>query len=181
MDEIEHGFSRLMERIEELEKKKVEISEEIREHDAMLLSRMAVSSIPVVRRAGLNLLQSGRQDPKGELFETRFYPDKVIVLGKTDPVKFRPDDPAKQVMDQFCVLGEDGSFSELMYSSDGYVVDSYRQNLTPANALAIYGYDVMFMVYRAMKDYLEGSEELVEALGKVLDYIFDKINPPGPK
>jgi hypothetical protein len=177
MDEVELGFSKLMEKIEEQEQKTTKISDEIREHDAMLLGRMAVSAMPVVRKAGLNLLDRGKQDPKGELYETIFYADKVIVLGKTDPVKYRPDDPAKQVMDQFCVLGEDGKFSELMYSSDGYVVDSYRQPLEPADALRIYGYDVMFMVYRAMKDYLEGAEDLVEALGKVLEFVFGKKIP----
>lgn len=174
MDEIECGFSKLMEKIDEQEKKKGELSNKIRENDALLLSRMASTAIPVVRKAGLNLLERGRQDPKGELFETGFYNDKVIVLGKTDPVKYRPDDPGKPVIDQFCVLGENGKFSELMYSSDGYVVDSFRHELTPKDALQIYGYDVMFMVYRAMKDYLEGADELVEALGMVLDYVFDK-------
>jgi hypothetical protein len=34
------------------------------------------------------------------------------------------------------------------------------------------------MVYRAMKDYLEGAEELVESLGKVLEFVFDKTVPP---
>lgn len=177
MDEIETGFSKLMEKIKEQEQKTAELSDELRKHDAMLLGRMAVSAMPVVHKAGLNLLERGKQDPKGELYETRFYPDKVIVLGKTDPVKYRPDDPAKQVMDQFCVLGEDGTFSELMYSSDGYVVDSYRQPLGSADALTLYGYDVMFMVYRAMKDYLEGADDLVEALGKVLEFVFDKPVP----
>jgi hypothetical protein len=178
MDEIEVGFSKLMDTIKAQEQKIAELSDEVRKHDAMLIGRMAKAAMPVVRKAGLNLLERGKQDPKGELYETRFYADKVIVLGKTDPVKYRPDDPGKQVMDQFCVLGENGTFSELMYSSDGYVVDSYRQPLEPADALRIYGYDVMFMVYRAMKDYLEGAEELVESLGKVLEFVFDKTVPP---
>jgi hypothetical protein len=179
MDEIEVGFSKLMDKIKEQEQKTAELSDELRKKDAILLGRMAKAAVPVVSKAGLNLLEQGKQDPKGDLYETRFYPDKVIVLGKTDPVKYRPDDPGKQVMDQFCVLGENGTFSELMYSSDGYVVDSYRQPLEPADALKIYGYDVMFMVYRAMKDYLEGAEELVESLGRVLEFVFDK--PLAPK
>jgi hypothetical protein len=179
MDEIEAGFSKLMDRIKDQEQKTVALSEEVRKKDAILLGRMAKAAMPVVGKAGLNLLERGRQDPKGELYETRFYPEKVIVLGKTDPVKYRPDDPGKAVMDQFCVLGENGTFSELMYSSDGYVVDSFRQPLEPADALKIYGYDVMFMVYRAMKDYLEGAEDLVEALGKVLEFVFEKPVAPG--
>jgi hypothetical protein len=174
MDEIEVGFSKLMDKIKDQEQKTAELSDELRKKDAILLGRMAKAAVPVVSKAGLNLLERGKQDPKGDLYETRFYKDKVIVLGKTDPVKYRPDDPGKQVMDQFCVLAENGTFSELMYSSDGYLVDSYRQHLEPADALNLYGYDVMFMVYRAMKDYLEGADELVESLGKVLEFVFDK-------
>jgi hypothetical protein len=174
MDEIEQGFSKLIEKIQEKEAKTGELAGEIRNHDAELLGRMAESAIPVIRKAGLNLLEKGKQDPKGELYETTFYSDKVIVLGKTDPLPYRPDDPGKKVMDQFCILTEEGVFQEMMYSSDGYVLDSYRQPLSPEAALNIYGYDVIFMVYRAMKDYLDAEEALIEALERVIDYIFEK-------
>ena len=49
----------------------------------------------------------------------------MIVLAKTDPMNYRPDDVTKKVDDQFCTLSEDGRFYELMYSSDGMSVDSY--------------------------------------------------------
>ena len=39
-------------------------------------------------------------------------------------------------------------------------------------AIEHYGYDIMFMLYRAMHDYLKGEEALVEALEKVIGYIF---------
>jgi len=59
-----------------------------------------------------------------------------------------------------------------MYSSDGFIVDSYQNEITPREALDIYGYDVMFMLYRAMHDYLKGQEALVEALGVTIEYLF---------
>lgn len=179
MDEIEQGFSKLIEKIQNQEAKAGELAEEIRRHDAELLGRMAKSATPVITKVGLNLLEKGKQDPKGELYDTAFYTDRVIVLGKTDPLPYRPDDPGKKVMDQFCILTEEGVFQEMMYSSDGYVLDSYRQPLSPEEALRIYKYDVMFMVYRAMKEYLESEEAFVEALGTVIEYIFGKEKTPG--
>jgi hypothetical protein len=98
----------------------------------------------------------------------------MIVLGKTDPAAVRPDNPTKQITDQFCVLSEDGKFFELMYSFDGFLTDSYLNPIDARKALEVYGYDIMFMLYRAMHDYLHGEEDLVEALEKVVGYIYGK-------
>lgn len=176
MDEIEAGFRKILEKINALKEKKDIFSEEILENDAALLSRMAESTNEIIEKVGLNMLDKGKIDSKGELYDTLFTQKKMIILGKTDPVEFRPDDADKKVDDQFCALSEDGTFYEIMYSSDGFIVDSYHNEITPREALDIYGYDVMFMLYRAMHDHLTGQEALVEALGVTIEYLF-----PGKK
>ena len=133
---------------------------------------MAEMSKSVIKIIGLNMLMKGKQDGKGELFDTSFYQQKMIVLGKTDPMKYRPDDVTKKVDDQFCILSEDGKFYELMYSSDGVSVDSFLQPLSGREVIDIYGYDAMFMLYRAMHDYEKNQEELLKALEKTLNFIF---------
>jgi len=172
MDEIEAGFSRLVAKIEEQSKETIKISEEIARHDAELLKRMAGLSGPVIKIVGLNMLMKGKQDGKGELFDTSFYPEKMIVLAKTEPVKYRPDDVTKKVDDQFCVLSEDGRFYELMYSSDGVSIDSYRKELSSREVIEIYRYEAMFMLYRALHDYLKNQEELLKSLEMTLNFIF---------
>jgi hypothetical protein len=102
------------------------------------------------------------------------YKKKMLVLGKIDPMPYRPDDATKTVVDQFCVLSDEGMFFELMYSSDGFRIDSYLHTITPAEALAIYGYEIMFMLYRAMHDYLEGEQKLVDALEVTISFLFNK-------
>jgi hypothetical protein len=171
MDEVEAGFSKLMEKIATSDENKSILTNEIREKEGLLLGRMATSSMVIVKKIGLNLLHRGKQDTKGEVYDAEFYPQKMIVLGKTDPVEFRPDDMNKKVTDQFCVLVDDGRLYELMYSSDGFFVDSFLNPLDPDAALQLYGFDVMVMLYRAMRDYLEGQESLVDALQKTLDFI----------
>jgi hypothetical protein len=175
MEEIERGFNLLIEKVEKLNEEKGELSGKVRKNDAALLGRMAAISVPVIKRIGLNMLEKGKQDSKGELFNTSFYPFKMIVLGKGEPLAHRPDDANKTVTDQFCLLGEDGKFYELMYSSDGMQVDSYLHSLEPAEVLAIYNYDIMFMLYRAMRDYLEGEEGVLEALRITLEFIFPTV------
>jgi len=167
-DEIEKGYKRLLEKIEEYDGKIEELGEEVRSRDSALMARMGEMTAPLIGKIGLNMLERGKQDTKGEMYDTVFYKEKMIVLGKTDPVPQRPDNPDKKVDDQFCVLGEDGRFYELMYSSDGLVVDSYRNPLSVEDALKLYGYEVMIMLYRAMRDYLQGEEELIGALEKAM-------------
>jgi hypothetical protein len=172
MDEIETGFDKLIEKIEANRGKTTELSAKIKENDAKLLTRMAKSAIPVVKMVGLNMLKMGKQDTKGEIYDPMYYPRKMIILGKSEPAAFRPDNPQKQITDQFCVLSDEGKIFELMYSFDGFLTDSYLNPIDAKTALEHYGYDVMFMLYRALHDYLEGEESLIEALDKVIGYVF---------
>lgn len=174
MDEIETGFETIMQKIEEMKKKDSQLSDEIRNHDGELLGRMALSAIPVVKSVGMNMLKIGKQDTKNELYDTNYYTFKMIVLGKTEPSPFRPDDVSKKVTDQFCVLSEEGKFFELMYSSDGFITDSFLNPIDPKSAIDVYGYEIMFMLYQAMHDYLTSEKELISALEKVLGYVFSK-------
>ena len=179
MDEIETGFTKILEKIDELKKTEGVLADTVRNNDAKLLGRMADSAIPVVKAAGLNMLKKGKQDTKGEIYDPQYYPQKMIILGKAETTGNRPDNPQMQVTDQFCVLTEDGDFFELMYSFDGFLTDSYFSALDPKRAIDQYGYDIMFMLYRAMHDYLEGEEALVKALDTVVGYIFAR-SPRSP-
>jgi hypothetical protein len=173
MDEIEVGYKKLEQKIQELQEKGETLSQEIRDHDAELLVRMAKSAIPVVKVVGLNMLRKGKQDTKGEIYDPAYFPGKMIILGKAvEPAASRPDNPQMPVTDQFCVMSEEGKFFELMYSFDGFLTDSYLNPIDEKTAIEHYGYDVMYMLYRAMHDYLKDEEALIEALEKVIGYIF---------
>ncbi|WML66989.1 MAG: hypothetical protein METHP_00460 [Methanoregula sp. SKADARSKE-2] len=174
MDEIEAGFEKIMQKIKDLQEKDAVLSEEARDNDAKLLRKMAETSRPIVKSVGLNMLKMGKQDTKGEIYDPAYYPAKMIVLGKTEPAAFRPDNPTKTITDQFCVLSEDGDFFELMYSFDGFLTDSYLNPIDTKRAIGSYGYDIMFMLYQAMHDYLKGEEALVESLEKVIGYVFGR-------
>jgi hypothetical protein len=174
MDEIEAGFEKILQKIEDLKGKEAGIAEKIRKNDAALLDRMAHSSIPVVKSIGLAMLQKGKQDTKGEIYDPNYYAKKMIILGKTDPAPFRPDDTTKKITDQFCVLSEEGKFYELMYSTDGFITDSYLNPIDAGGVLDHYGYDAMYMLYQAMHDYLKGEEALIESLEKTISYVFPK-------
>jgi hypothetical protein len=174
MDEIETGFTKLTEKIDQMTKKTDDAAKKIKENDAVLIEKMALMALPVIQSIGLNMLEKGKQQGDGELYDTSFYQHKMIVLGKTEPVKFRLDDISKKVDDQFCLLSEDGKFFEIMYSSDGFLVDSYLHPLTPREVLDLYGYEIMFMLYRALMDYLKNQEALLEALEKTINFVFAK-------
>jgi hypothetical protein len=175
MDEIEAGFKKLEQKIEEMQEKGDSLSQEVRDHESDLLTRMAKSVVPIVKVVGLNMLKKGKQDTKGEIYDPAYFPGKMIILGKAvKPAAARPDNPQMPVTDQFCVLSEEGKFFELMYSFDGFLTDSYLNPINPKTAIENYGYDIMFMLYRAMHDYLKGEEALVEALEKVLGYIYSR-------
>ena len=175
MDEIEAGLKKLEQKIQDLQEKSDSLSQEIRDHDTELLARMAKSTVPVVKVVGLNMLRKGKQDTKGEIYDPAYYPQKMIILGKAaEAAAFRRTTPQMPVTDQFCVMSEEGKFFELMYSFDGFLTDSYLNPIDARTAIEHYGYDIMFMLYRAMHDYLKGEEALVEALEKVMGYIFAK-------
>jgi hypothetical protein len=74
-------------------------------------------------------------------------------------------------MDQFCRLSEDGRFFEIMYIADTLIIDSYLGELTPRQVIDLYGYDAMYMLYEAMKQYLEGQEGLLAALETTIRFI----------
>lgn len=172
MDEIETGFAKIIEKIEELKKTEGILADNVRANDAKLLGRMADSAIPIVKSVGIKMLKKGKQDTKGEIYDPQYFPQKMIILGKAETAGFRPDNPEMKVTDQFCVLTEDGDFFELMYSFDGFLTDSYLNPLDPKKAIDEYGYDIIFMLYSALHDYLKGEEDLVRALDKVVGYIF---------
>jgi hypothetical protein len=172
MDEIEAGFEKIMQKIEEMKKTDAKLSEQVKTHDGQLLGRMAVLAKPVVKSVGLNMLKIGKQDTKNEIYDANYYTEKMIVLGKIDPAPFRPDDSSKKITDQFCVLSEKGKFYELMYSTDGFITDSYLNPVDPKAAIDQYGYDIIFMLYTAMHDYMKSETELLAALEKVIGYIF---------
>jgi hypothetical protein len=179
MDEIERGFDLIFEQLGELEKAKEERARQILEGKAGLLAKMAERSAPVVARVGLCMVNRAKLDGKGEPYNAEYYPKKLLVLGKTEPAKFRPDNAARAIADQFCVLSEDGKFYELMYSSDPIFMDSYLNPLTAEQVLDLYGLEIMFMLYRAMRDYLEADKDLVEALEKVISFVFcEPLLPP---
>jgi hypothetical protein len=172
MDEIEAGFEKIMQKIEDMKKTDARLSEQVKTHDGQLLGRMAVLAKPVVKSVGLNMLKIGKQDTKNEIYDANYYTEKMIVLGKIEPAPFRPDDPSKKITDQFCVLSEKGKFYELMYSSDGFITDSYLNPVDPKAAIDQYGYDILFMLYTAMHDYMKSETELIAALEKVIGYVF---------
>ncbi|ACL18020.1 hypothetical protein [Methanosphaerula palustris] len=171
---IEQGFNRLSDLVVESGDLIEVKGAEVRAREGALLGRMGVRAASLIPAIGLNVLERGKIGLDGEVFDARHYAQKVLVLGRTDPMPFRPDNPEKKIDDQFCVLREDGTFAELMYSSAGGIADSYLQTITPDEALAIYGYELLFMLYRALKENLDGEETLVAALNVVLSFLNDQ-------
>ncbi|HJJ99255.1 MAG TPA: hypothetical protein O0X23_03465 [Methanocorpusculum sp.] len=178
MDEIvERGFDRLQTLISETKQKQDDASREFCSQNAALLSRMINAVAPIVQEIGSAFLLKAKQDCKGELYDQKYYDEKMIILGKTDsPMGYRPDDPKKKITQQFCVLSEKCILYELMFSNDGFVVDTYASPLTPEDALEFYGYDIIFMLYSAMRDYSLAEEEVLAALDLALGYIQKKTN-----
>ena len=74
MDEIEAGFEKIKQKIDELKEKEGPLSLEIKDNDAKLLARMATSARPVVKAVGLNMLKMGKQDTKGEIYDPDVLP-----------------------------------------------------------------------------------------------------------
>jgi len=173
MDEaIENGYTRLVEIISTQKTIIDEKGGEIAQKNADLFGRMIAMAVPIVSYAGIQMLQKAKIDVQGELYDAVHYDEKMILLGKSEEaVPARPDDYSKKVTDQFCMLGESGIVYELMYSQDEHIVDSYRGELTPGDAVTIYGYDILFMLYKAMRQYCSGQEELLDALDKTLTFM----------
>ncbi|MDD1725167.1 MAG: hypothetical protein LUQ07_08580 [Methanospirillum sp.] len=169
---IERGFTRLVEIINTQDSSIDAYTEEIRQHDADLLARMAMQVMPVISKIGIEMLEKGKKDNQGEIYDPRHYGTKMILLGKSaDPVSFRPDNMAKKVQDQYCLLGSDGKLYEIMYSADDLVIDSYLAEITPRQVIDLYGYEAMYMLFKAMQQYLENQEDLLSALEKTLSFV----------
>ncbi|HJJ29864.1 MAG TPA: hypothetical protein O0W87_02545 [Methanocorpusculum sp.] len=172
---VEQGFDRLLDVIKETKAKQQETAELIIHEDKVLLEKMIAAVVPVVQAAGSLFLQKAKQDTKGDLYDQKYYPDKMIILGKSEsPASFRPDDPKKQVTQQFCVASEKGELFELMFSTDGFVVDTYASPLSAEDALAFYGYDILYMLFSAIRDYALAEEDLLEALDLTLGFLQHK-------
>lgn len=172
---VEQGFDRLLDVIKETKAKQQETAELIFHEDKVLLEKMLSAVVPVVEVAGSVFLQKAKQDTKGDLYDQVYYSDKMIILGKTEqPASFRPDDPKKKVTQQFCVVSEKGELFELMFSNDGFVVDTYASPLSAEDALAFYGYDILYMLYSAIREYALAEEDVLEALSLTLGYLQQK-------
>jgi hypothetical protein len=171
-DIIINGYSRLMELIQTTDVSIDQHVSALREREAELLGRMGAMTGPVIRNMGITILEKGKKDSKGEIYDAVHYDFRVFVLGKSmEMVPYRPDNMNRPVIDQFCLLREDGKFYEVMYSADDLIVDSYLCELTPRQVLDIYGYEAVFMLYKGMKEYLEGQENLLSGLETTLGFL----------
>ncbi|WP_319378162.1 hypothetical protein [uncultured Methanocorpusculum sp.] len=172
---VEQGFDRLLDVIKETKAKQQETADLIIHEDKVLLEKMLSAVVPVVEAAGSLFLEKAKQDTKGDLYDQKYYPEKMIILGKTESTaSFRPDDPKKKVTQQFCVASEKGELFELMFSNDGFVVDTYASPLSAEDALDFYGYDILYMLYSAIRDYALAEEDVLEALNLTLGYLQHK-------
>jgi hypothetical protein len=180
MDVIEEGFNTLIARIEGGQQEVSGLAEEIRTENVHLLARMGVVSHGVVVQIGLNLLRMGKQDTKGEIYDPVYHKEKVIILGKVDVSE--PDEATLpwRVVDEFCALGEKGAFFLVVYRTDGFLIESEMTPITPARVFSTFGDEAMFMLYRAMHDYLSGQDELIGHLKATLSFITpDRAARPG--
>jgi hypothetical protein len=173
IDEIERGFVALEERISANRDAIAEATYAVEKDEAALLARMAASAAAIVPVAGLEVMARGKVDGAGEMYDQGYYPGKMLLLARTEPMPVRPDNPEKAVTDQFCVLREDGTLAELMYSNDTVLVDSLLEPIAPEDALGVYGPELLAMLYRALRQYLDGQEVLLEALKVTLEYLLE--------
>ena len=171
MGKIEEGFDELLKQIEESKEREEELTSEVLENEALLLKRLAEKAKPLVSKVGVTLLIGAKSDASGQMVETRFHDRKMFVLGKTDPMPYRPDDMSKPVNSQFCALSEDGKFIEIMYSTVGPLTDSYENELTAEEALDLYGLEILYMLYKAFEQYLADEKEFVTALERVISFM----------
>lgn len=171
-DVIINGYTRLIDLIRTTDSRIDQHAEKVRAQEADMLGKMGAITAPVIHNAGISILEKGKKDNQGEIYDAKHYSSRVFVLGKsTDLSPYRPDNMSRPVIDQFCLLSEDGKFYEVMYSADELVIDSYLGELTPRQVIDIYGYDAVFMLYKGMKQYLEGQENLLGALEVTLQFL----------
>ncbi len=170
-DEIDRGFAALEALIRTNAEEIGEKAGRVRQDEAALLARMGATAASIVDLAGLEVMTRGKIDGSGDLFDQAFFPKKMLLLARGEPMPFRPDDASKAITDQFLVLRHDGTFAELMYSNDTVLVDSYLSPMTAEDALGVYGPELLLMLYRALRQYLEGQEALLAALKTTLEFV----------
>lgn len=169
---VEKGFQRLCELVSETKDKQKKAIDTVKENEVKLLKMMQGVVGTVVSEIGQEFIQRAKQDQKGELYDKVFYPDKMIILGKPiEMLKKRPDNLERNVDQQFCVLSEAGNLFELMISNDGFIIDTYAAPLSAEDALEFYGYDIIYMLYSAMRDYALAQQDLLESLNITLGYL----------
>lgn len=171
-DVIVNGYTRLIELIRTADDSIDQHTVELREQEAAMLARMGAITGPVIKDAGITIMEKGKKDNQGEIYDAVYYPSRFFIIGKsTDLAPYRPDNMSRPVSNQFCMVAEDGKFYEVMYSADDLVVDSYLGELTPGQVLEIYGYDAVYMLYKGMKEYLEGQENLLAGLEVTIQFL----------
>jgi hypothetical protein len=169
---IVNGYSRLIELIKTTDAAVDQNAKLLRDRDSEILGRMGALTAPVIGMMGITILEKGKKDNNGEIYDAKHYDMRVFVLGKgIELAPFRPDNMNRKVTDQFCLLGQDGKFYEVMYSMDDLVIDSYLGELSPREVLDIYGYEAVFMLFKGMKEYLEGQEALLANLEGTLRFL----------
>ncbi|HDQ07896.1 MAG TPA: hypothetical protein ENN44_03850 [Methanoculleus sp.] len=171
MDIVEEGYRAAIEKAKEYNGKISELSAEAVGETGTLLRKMAELARPIVPKAGLQMMIRGKQDGKGEIYDTIYFDQKYLLLGKTEPMPYRPDDMERKVDNQYLVLGQDGIFYELMYSADGFMIDSYQREISPDDIIDLYGFDIVVMLYKAIEEYVSDQKGLVDALEKVIAFI----------
>ena len=169
---IEEGFTRLVDVINTQTKELDSAQEQLKLHDGALLEKMGEMAAPIANAIGIEILSQGKVDLSGEIYDPKYYETPMLALGKSlEIAPFRPDDPSKKITDQFCTLGSDGVFYEILYSQDELIVDSFLGELTGRQVLDIYGYEVMYMLYKALHQYADDQEQLLLALASVMELI----------
>lgn len=176
MDKIvEDGLNRLESLIEETKNAEDDAVNKIIEKDSDLLEKMIELVTPIIPEVGQVFITKAKQDTKGELYDQKYYSDKMILLIKSDnPATLRPDNPKKTVDNQYCVLSEKGELSELMFSNDGFVIDSYLSPLSAEDAISFYGYEIMYILYSAISEYYLAQQDVLDALNITLGMLQKK-------
>ncbi|MDR2856081.1 MAG: hypothetical protein LBV40_08040, partial [Methanomicrobiales archaeon] len=169
---IEDGFTRLVDVINTQTKDIDTAQGQLQLHDGTLFEKMGRMAAPIANAIGIEILSRGKVNLSGEIYDPKYYEIPMIVLGRSlEVAPFRPDDPNKKISDQFCTLGSDGVFYEILYSQDELIVDSFLGELTGRQVLDIYGYEAMYMLYKALHQYADDQEQLLLALASVMELI----------
>ena len=171
LEKIEEGFQAAVACAKKSRKGVDDLSPDIHAGLESLISHLTAEAVAIVPQAGLSMMLRGKRDGKGELYDTVYFDHKMLILGKTDPLPYRPDDITKKVDNQYLVLGEDGLFSELMYSSDGFLIDTFKKDLSSEDAVALYGFEAVVMLYKAVHQYAKEESGLYDAMGRVLEFL----------